>query len=311
MREQLGAVRVLVEEVVRCERQQLLGANRIVLCREVEDGLVGEEEPVLEIRWDRVGHVSLPEDATEGGSLGRVLVFRRGPDREDPPHANDDAPRVLRERCSLCVEEAERSLRLERPEERVQHNELVLALLAPRRGERQLRLSFVVVAQLELGRDASGLLFLPSLDVAFEHPSERHACRGVRRLHVGCFNEVSVRVGARLGVRMVHRPTNLEGSHEGDPLRDARRHLPWGQRVDGSPGARGFDRVVPRRADALQHQAAAVLARPLADCTEPAIVVPRDADGEVMSGELPRARDDESPPQAIDRASCHATRTVN
>ena len=142
--QELRAVGVGVEVLVRSENHELLGVDSLALC-ERQCLLVGKEEAVRKAGPDRVAQVALPEHAAQGRVVLLVGVLGGLAHGAHPAHADDYAPRLLRERGALGIEEAERLRRPERAEEGVEQRELVLALLDP------VRLDLLAAAAANVG----------------------------------------------------------------------------------------------------------------------------------------------------------------
>src|SRR5437763_6461106 len=93
--------------------------------------MVGKEKTVNESRADQVCDISFPQHTSKRWIVRRIFVLRRFADRANAAYADDDAPRLLGERCPFSVEKAQRFLGAQRAEERVQHRKLIATLLYP------------------------------------------------------------------------------------------------------------------------------------------------------------------------------------
>ena len=264
--QELRAVRVGVEVLVRSEGHELLGVDRLAL-GEGQGLLVGKEETVRGAGPYRVAHVVLPEHAAQGRALDLVCVLGGFPHGKHAAHADDHAPGLLGERGALGIEEAERLLRPERAEEGVEQRELVLALLDPS----CLDLLALVIADVGLAvrhpadlqtlGDPDLTILRAPLDLLAQHPSVGDACRGVRRLHEAGGCEVAVGVGVELHVRVRHCPREREGRHERDALAHTGREIGAVQLVEPLAGATRFYFVAAALADARQDEATRVVER--------------------------------------------------
>ena len=255
--QELRAVRVGVEVLVRSEGHELLGVDRLAL-GEGQRLLVGKEETVRGAGPYRVAHVVLPEHAAQGRALDLVCVLGGLPHGKHAAHADDHAPGLLGERGALGIEEAERLHRPERAEEGVEQRELVLAFLDPG----CLDLLALVIADVGLAvrhpadlqtlGDPDLTILRAPLDLLAQHPSVGDACRGVRRLHEAGGCEVAVGLGVELRVRVRHCPREREGRHERDALADTGRKIGAVELVEPPAGATRFYFVAPALADAGQ-----------------------------------------------------------
>jgi len=215
------------------------------------------------------------------GFLRRAGVLRGFADREHPTDADDDAPRLLRERRALGVEEAERLLRPQRTEERVEHSKLVLAFLDPRGLDllaapfADVRLAVGHPAELQALCDPDIAVPRASLDVFAQHPAKRHASRRVLRPDEARRREVPVRLRVDIRVRVRHRSREREGRHERHPFPNAGREVTGVELVEALPGATDLDLVAAALADAREDEAARVVEWARADASGPAAVVRR------------------------------------
>ena len=100
--QQLRAVGVGVEVLVRGEGHELLGVDLLAL-GERQRLLVGKEEAVREAGPDRVAHVAFPEHAAQARVVFLVGVLSGLAHGEHPAHADDHAPGLLRERGALGI----------------------------------------------------------------------------------------------------------------------------------------------------------------------------------------------------------------
>src|SRR5262245_45257361 len=106
--------------LVGCECDEFLRVDAGLLGKR-HHLLIREEKTIRESGPDRVTDVSLPELTAQWGVISLVGVLRSFADRQHTAHSDDHAPRLLRERSTLGVEEAERFLRTEGAEKRVEH----------------------------------------------------------------------------------------------------------------------------------------------------------------------------------------------
>jgi hypothetical protein len=281
--------------LVRREGDELLGVDTLAVGQH-ERLVVRKQEAIGEARPYRVANVALPEHATERRVLPTVRVLGRLADREDSAHADNDTPRLLRERRALRVAETQRLLRAQRAEEGVKQHELVVAFLYPV-GIHPLAAPIADVglpvghpAELQSLREADLALLGVALHLLPQHPPEWDASRRVGRLHEARGHEVPVRLRVDLDVGVSHRAAKLERRHERHPLADAGRSIPRVQLVEPLSSAACLRLVVLALPDARQDEAARVLQRACAHRPHPTAIMPRDTDRYVVDGEAAGTR---------------------
>ena len=212
MGQQFRSIGKRIEVLVRGKGYKLLRVDPAPLCSKFKHLLVRKQESVHKPGSDRVADVALPQDAAKRRVLHAEGVLRFFAHREHTTHPNYHAPRLLRKRRALGVEETERLIAAQRAEEGIEERQLVIPLLYP--------IGFDFLAALIVDfwftiRHPSKLHvfcksyvspFWVSFDFFSEHPSEWHTGSCVLWLHeVGLFE---VPVGGLIGfnIWMRHRP---------------------------------------------------------------------------------------------------------
>ena len=170
-------------------------------------------------------------------------------------------------------------------EERVEHDELVGAVLDPGGGEAEVGLA--------IGLESEIVAFDELRARVGQHPAEGQARGAVGTHRERCGKEVAVGFGVALDVRVALAERDGERRHEACALGDARRKLVGGQLREGLPGNGLLGRVVLALRDPRQHAASGVGGRPVADGSGPAGVVPGHAGGKVLHGKAARSCDHE------------------
>jgi hypothetical protein len=142
-------------------------------------------------RTQRVPHATLPKHAFQW-TRPRIGVFGGVADSLHPADTHDYATAIFRERRTLGVKQAQRSLGLHSAEKGVEHYELVPFVLDPARVEGQFWLARWVVTESQRIGLAHNLLTVVAFDLPAEHRSKWHACGAVGFETQRGFGEVPV-----------------------------------------------------------------------------------------------------------------------
>lgn len=93
--------------------------------------VAGKKKTVLYFRADRVMQIALSEDTTQGivRAVFLVTIFDGRVDFQDSAYTDDDPTCVVRHRSAFCIEKYKGLFGLDCTEKRIQHRQLVPALL--------------------------------------------------------------------------------------------------------------------------------------------------------------------------------------